>query len=352
MRGPRQFIEAVHSELYRASKASRRGVIRFGFITIVLLAGKSLTEAHISLPFLRGGYIALSPYKSPVHEQKQHKRKDALNPAMHRLDQLAQSLDIIGNKIQLETQKHWSSIHCHIEREWSKLSSNVAKLFPTRQKVNLRRLNDVVTSFKSVLRNGYEVEVAELLKACRAHLVLVKSGGAALKLVAKDMESNLLKAETLFLKLKSQNKETDLTSMLKIEREEGIHEGNILRDQSAAMGLLWIRRSLAFQMDLYSSLLPSSTQSPSQAAMDAYDKHLMPYHGWMLQKVFPLSLSQMPDREVFIAKFGGMDCKDLNDTYEEEIVNKLKDLVKVWKPLLGVWKEEFERMDMEDVRRA
>ena len=60
----------------------------------------------------------------------------------------------------------------------------------------------------------------------------------------------------------------------------------------------------------------------------------------------------MPDRQVFIAKFGGMERIHLNEQYEREIVEKLRDLVKVWEPLIGVWKEEFERMDMEDVRRA
>jgi hypothetical protein len=350
--GIRKIINSINAELYRASKASRRGVLQIGFITVLFLAGKSLTEAHISLPFLRGGYVALSLYSPPVYEHKQRKRKNAANPVMHRLSDLHNSLNLMGNKIQSETQKHWTGIQSHIEREWSKLASGIFKLFPVKQKVNLQRLDDVLASFKSVLRNGKEVEIAQLLKACRAHLILVKSGGTALKLVAKDMESNLQKAETLHRLLQSQNKGKDLSSMLEIEREQGIHDGNVLHDPSAAMGLLWIRRSLAFQMDLYSSLLPSSTQSPAQAAMDAYNKHLLPFHGWMLQKVFPLSLSQMPERQVFIAKFGGMESKDLNDTNEREIVEKLGDLVKTWEPLIGAWKEEFAKMDMEDVRRA
>lgn len=348
-----KIINSIDSQLYRVSKASRRGFLKISFITLLLLAGKSLTEAHISLPFLRGGYIAISSYTSPIHDHKRRKRKNDINPVMYRLSQLQNSLNMMGVRIQSETQKHWTGISSHVEKEWSKLASSMLKLFPSKQKANLRRLDDVLTSFKSVLRSNREVDIAHLLKACRAHLTLVKSGGAALKLVAKDMESNLQKAETLHARLRSSNKKgADLSSMLSIEREMGIHDGNILKDSSAAMGLLWIRRSLAFQMDLYSSLLPASTVAPSDAAMMAYEEHLLPFHGWMLQKIFPLSLSQMPDKEVFIAKFGGMERHDLNEQYEREIVDKLSELIKTWGPLISIWKEEFEIMDMEDVRRV
>ena len=350
--GLREIINTINSELYRARKASRRGFIEVSLFTILLLAGKTLTEAHISLPYLRGGYIAISSYTSPIYEHKQRKRRNHVNPTMHPLSNLQNSLNLMGSRIQSETQKYWTGILSHVEKEWSKLASSIVNLFPTKQKVNLQRLNNVLTSFKSVLRNGREVEVSQLLKACRAHLTLVKSGGTALKLVAKDMESNLLKAEALFHQLQLQNKGSDLISMLETERSLGIHDGSVLRDSSAAMGLLWIRRSLAFQMDLFTSLMPSSTKSPTDAAMDAYKKHLLPFHGWMLQRIFPMSLSQMPEREVFIAKFGGMETKDLTEVYEREICDKLSDLIKTWEPLIGVWKEQFQRMDMEDMRRA
>lgn len=353
MRGPGNNItNTINPEL--GSKASQRSILRFAILAFITFAGKSLTEAHISLmPFLirGGGYLS---HASPVQEHKQRKRKNIpQNPILHHLDHVQHSMNKIGHRIRIETVKHWNGIQSHLDKEWTKLASNVVKLFRVnKRKVNLRRLDDVVASFKYVLRNGDKVDVSNLLKACRAHLTLVKSGGAALKVVAKDMEGNLDKAEVLHNKLRSQNKGKDLSQLLEIERQQGIHEGNMLRDPSAAMGLLWIRRSLAFQLDLYSSLLPSSTKSPTVAALEAYDKHLSPFHGWMLQKIFPLSLSQLPDREVFIAKFGGMDKIDLNERYEREIVEKLRDLVKVWEPLIGVWKEEFERMDMEDVRRA
>ncbi|KAL3801648.1 hypothetical protein HJC23_013153 [Cyclotella cryptica] len=350
----RKMIASFHSELHRARKATRRGVIKVGFITVLLLAGKSLTEAHITLPFLRGGYIALTSFKTPSHEHTQRMRKNPPKPVLFHLANLQHALNVLGSKIQSETNKQWSDFHSHIGREWSKFAGNILKIFPSSKQSSLgsRKLDEVLASFKSVLRNGKEVEVGQLLKACRAHLTLVKSGGTALKLVAKDMENNLLKAEALYHHIRSTNRGRDLTSLLEVEREQGIHNGNVLQDQSAAMGLLWIRRSLAFQMDLYSSLMPSSTKSPADAAMEAYSTHLLPFHGWMLQKVFPLSLSQMPEREVFIAKFGGRDVKDVTKEHEQEIVDKLRDLVTTWEPLIGAWKRDFETMDMEDMRKV
>ncbi len=194
------------------------------------------------------------------------------------------------------------------------------------------------------------MDTAQLIKACRAHLIFMKSGGSSLRLVAKDLESNLQKAEKPFKKSPTHGK--TLSSLLESERDAGIHRGSMLKEHSAAMGLLWIRRSLAFQLDLYSSLIAQDGSHPRDAARDAYIKHLSPYHGWMLQKVFPASLSQMPDRHAFIAMFGGVSLDELDEEYDREVVEKLKTLVATWNPLLSTWERDFARLDLEDVRRV
>ena len=71
-------------------------------------------------------------------------------------------------------------------------------------------------------------------------LCIIFLTGAALCIVAKDLEGNLRKAEALFKK--HPNKCKTLSSLLELERESDIHNGNVLKDPSAAMGLLWIRR--------------------------------------------------------------------------------------------------------------
>mmetsp|Transcript_32792 Transcript_32792/g.55782 ORF Transcript_32792/g.55782 Transcript_32792/m.55782 type:complete len:354 (-) Transcript_32792:116-1177(-) len=330
------------------SAMRRRNVLIVGFFTLALFASKGIVEAHLSLsslPFLRGGYTAFAPVTKPLETQ----RISPPSPILFRLDNLQRTINNIGDKIQAETTKLWSDLHENFGREWGKFTSSLGKLISREQAEGSKKLDEVLRAFKSVL-TGSEVDTAQLLKACRAHLILMKSGGSALKVVAKDMETNLNKAESLFKKLPKEGKY--LSSLLEKEREIGIHDGNMLKDASAAMGLLWIRRSLSFQLDLYASLIPSDGQHPKDAAMDAYYKTLSPYHGWLLQKAFPLSFSQMPDRKVFIAKFGGRELENLDADYEHEIVKKLKSLVAIWEPIIKTWSDEFERLDLEDKRRA
>ena len=325
----------------------RRNVIIAGFFTVILLATKGIAEAHLSLsslPFLRGGSLAFaSAVPAP---RKSIPPKPILFGLGHNLQR---TMNTIGHKIQSETSKSWTGIHINVGRVTSAL---IGKILPSgaQNQAGSRKLDEVLRTFKSVLK-GSEVDTAQLLKACRAHLILMKSGGTALRVVAKDMEGNLNKAEALFKTLPKEGGK-HLASLLEAERESGIHDGNMLKDASAAMGLLWIRRSLSFQLDLYSSLIPTNGRHPKDAAMDAYYKTLSPYHGWMLNKAFPLSLSQMPDRQVFLAKFGGADVEDLDEEYEREIVRKLKSLVLTWEPIINTWRGEFERLDLEDTRRA
>ena len=293
----------------------------------------------------------------------------------------------------------------------------------TSSKLELRssRLDEVVRSFARAFATdrcpgGREIDAAMLLRACRAHLELMRVGGSALCLVAKDLENNLRKAESVFARYSStlsssssnndnnnnnSNSDNDnefitLTSLLKYERNTpGVHNGNILGENSAAMGLLWIRRSLAFQSHLFESLIPtprdycscrSSSQedyhrgeekdddeddidgrnnngggggaiimilTPRTAADEAYQLHLAPYHGWILRRVFPASLSQMPHRAAFLSKFGEVEVNELDDVeVEYKIVRKLQALVSTLEPLLMLWKDSFERLNLEDTRRV
>jgi hypothetical protein len=327
----------------------RRNVLFAGLFTYFLVAGRDIAEARLplsSLPLLRGGHSAFVPSATAHLEVQQvHQRRPL--PLLD-LGELHRNINVIGSKIQIETEKHWSGLHQNIEREWGKVTSTIGRLLSGRER-QTGKLDDVLRAFKSVL-NGSEMDTAQLIKACRAHLILMKSGGAALRLVAKDLEANLNKAESLFQKRPEDGKY--LASLLEVERNSGIHDGNLLKEDSAAMGLLWIRRSLAFQQDLYASLIPANGRHPKDAAVQAYEKTLSPYHGWLLQKIFPASLSQMPDRRVFIAKFGGTEAHNLDEDLEGEILRKLKTLVSTWEPILNTWRNEFERLDLEDIRRA
>jgi len=302
----------------RRQKKNAASVLSISFIFILFFAGRGITEAHLAVPFLRGGYSSYSvPAARPMGLGVQPVGK------LYGLTSLKRTLTNISDKIKRTKP---------IEADGS------------------QHLDEVLRAFQNVL-NGNDIDTAQLLKACRAHLKLMKSGGASLRLVAKDLESNLLKAETPFMKAPKQGK--TLYSLLESERHSGIHEeGNLLANESAAMGLLWIRRSLAFQLDLFeSSLVSEKGKDPGVAAIDAYEKNLLPYHGWMLQKVFPLSLSAMPKRNAFISALGGSE-EPVSFAHEEEIVKKLSTLLKMWRPIIKRWRHDFESLNLEDVRPA
>ncbi len=221
---------------------------------------------------------------------------------------------------------------------------------PRECQLKCTKLDDVYTTFSACL-NEDEVDTAQLIEACKAHLVFMrKSGGNSLRLVAKDLESNIQKAEKPF-KLSPEQGRT-LLSLLQSEREAGIHKGSILKEHSAAMGLLWIRRSLAFQLELYASLINQDGPHPRDAAYAAYTKHLSPFHGFALRKLFPATLSKMPNRQEFIAKFGEVTLNELNEEIKREVVNKLESLLSVWDPLIRKWEKDFASLNLEDVRRV
>lgn len=309
------------------------------------------------LPFIRGGSATTTATKSRTTKQQQrqrrhHHRGNLLPGPLKLIGNVKQGLDKIGDNMQNDWKKFSRGMQT-VQGNIGKFVVNIPRalpfLPPRKRQLKCSKLDDVCNTFSACLK-GSEVDTAQLIKACRAHLIFMKSGGSSLRLVAKDLESNLQKAEKPFKKSPKQGK--TLSSLLESERDSGIHHGNILKEQSAAMGLLWIRRSLAFQLELYSSLIDQEGPHPRDAAYEAYAKHLSPFHGWALRKVFPASLSQMPDREAFIAKFGEVSLEELTDEYDREIVNKLKSLVAAWDPLISSWEKDFERLDLEDMRKV
>lgn len=328
----------------------------------------------ISLPFLRGGAAASSgavvaQQRSTKKQRQQLRRKTrgargGGGPVAQLVDNVMRGLGEVGDRIQTDA----SNFGRGIGREWDKLASSTTRLvasvpemttrllpFPPfagrRRKSLLKssKLDAVCQNFATVLRSGDEVDTAQLLRACRAHVDLMKTGGPSLRLVAKDLESNVRKAEDAFRL--SPREGQRLSALLERERDRGMHNGSELHERSAAMGLLWIRRSLAFQLDLY-ACLASGDGHPREAAYGAYARHLAPYHGWALQKIFPASLSQMPDRRAFLAKFGGVAIDELSDEHDREIAMKLRSLIGTWNPLLSSWKGVFERLGLEDTRRV
>eukprot|EP00566_Odontella_aurita_P000569 CAMPEP_0113564148 /NCGR_PEP_ID=MMETSP0015_2-20120614/21455_1 /TAXON_ID=2838 /ORGANISM="Odontella" /LENGTH=238 /DNA_ID=CAMNT_0000466191 /DNA_START=428 /DNA_END=1144 /DNA_ORIENTATION=+ /assembly_acc=CAM_ASM_000160 len=216
------------------------------------------------------------------------------------------------------------------------------------------RMAKVTSSFVPVLSESEEngdqhVNVAHLLEACRNYAEIMRQMGQYA--VARDMENNIRKAQEFFAEAPFDQRRT-LSSLLEIERASGIHRpGGVLYDRSAATGLLWLRRSLAFQNDMYSALLEA--RDPTEAAMEAYESNMQPYHGWALRKIFTAKFSSlMPPRKDMLATLGGFGFDEFGEEEEEATLQDLKDLVLVWRPIISHWRQTFEELDLEDIRRV
>ncbi len=92
-----------------------------------------------------------------------------------------------------------------------------------------------------------------------------------------------------------------LNDLLQHEIDMGVHDKlPRLKEKSAAMGLLWVRRQLHYQTSLFANILhvpqrfPSTRAAVSAAYSEVYDR----FHGWAVQKIFSYSFQAAPEAEV------------------------------------------------------
>lgn len=101
----------------------------------------------------------------------------------------------------------------------------------------------------------------------------------------------------------SQKRSPTLRDLLRYEVEHQVQSpGKLprLKEKSAAMGLLWVRRQLHYQTVIFSNMLqvgsvfPSAIDAVKSAYSEVYDK----FHGWAVQKIFNYSFQAAPDTSV------------------------------------------------------
>jgi len=91
-----------------------------------------------------------------------------------------------------------------------------------------------------------------------------------------------------------------LRDLLRYEVDTGIQDVSKLprlKEKSAAMGLLWVRRQLQYQTAIFANVMdvPTRFESTRAAVQSAYDEVYNKYHGWAVQKIFSYSFQAAPD---------------------------------------------------------
>jgi Glycolipid transfer protein (GLTP) len=112
-----------------------------------------------------------------------------------------------------------------------------------------------------------------------------------------------------------------LRDLLQYEVSTGVHEKlPRLKEKSAAMGLLWVRRQLHYQTALFANVIqvPGRFDTARDAISAAYQEVYDRYHGWAVQKIFTYSFQAAPDTsEVY---------KVMNPERLKEVVNAAHNL--------------------------
>jgi len=90
-----------------------------------------------------------------------------------------------------------------------------------------------------------------------------------------------------------------LRDLLQYEVDTDVHDNTKLprlKEKSAAMGLLWVRRQLLYQTHIFNNVLdvPTKFDSSRAAVQAAYDDVYGDLHGWAVQKIFSYSFQAAP----------------------------------------------------------
>ncbi len=208
-------------------------------------------------------------------------------------------------------------------------------------------LVSISDKFSSACVDG-KIMMPQLLEAAEAFLEILRALGPAMALGVKDFQGNLKKAHLQY------DKDTtafaDLKSLLEGEKATGIHKpGGMNADPSSAAGLLWMRRSITFQLAIFENMLAEPDNSLTVSTNKAYKDELEPFHAWLLKSIFTRVISNVPSKEGFAEKL----APSVQEFHRQAIVTKdMKDFVERVGPVVKLWKKIFGELGLEDTRKV
>jgi uncharacterized protein (DUF433 family) len=153
-----------------------------------------------------------------------------------------------------------------------------------------------------------------------------KGYAVGMSLGQKDVVQNVAKIEQAvhtYLQHQANNLDDALQSptlrdLLQYEINMDVHDNTKLprlKEKSAAMGLLWVRRQLRYQTAVFAKVtqVPDRFETCRDAVTAAYKEVYDKYHGWTVQKIFSYSFQAAPDA---IAVYKVMNPRKLKEIAE------------------------------------
>ena len=141
-----------------------------------------------------------------------------------------------------------------------------------------------------------------------------------------------------------------LRAVLSAERAQGMHAPGKLADPSAAVALLWMHRSLAFQHGMLEGLCSKRESKLSEVAREAYTKHLEANHSWLLKNTFKMSLSSMPTRDELYARLAPR--MRTADEREQICLQEIREFSLAAGPVVQAIRSIFEELGLSDDKKA
>lgn len=176
--------------------------------------------------------------------------------------------------------------------------------------------------------------------------------GTTMVLAVKNDEGNIEKVRQALTKQSAANggAPPTLRAVLSAERAQGMHTPGKLADPSAAVALLWMHRSLAFQHAMLDGLCCKRESKFSDLAREAYTKHLEANHSWLLKNTFKMSLNSMPTRDEFFVRLAPRMHRA--DEREQICLQEIRDFSLAAGPVVQAIRSIYEELGLSDDRKA
>ena len=196
--------------------------------------------------------------------------------------------------------------------------------------------------------------VAPLLDAISQALTYGEVFGPLMVLAVKNDESNLRKCRRAlrsFAGGEAGREAATLRELLEAECASGVHKpGAVLHDPSAAIALLWMRRTLQFLVHCFRGVVEAKLPM-AQIGGAAYKSHLEPFHGWFLKNTFGMALNGMPSRDEILLRLGDPTCLDRAER-DRKLLVEIEGLIEVFTLTTDVMRALSEELDLEDTRKV
>jgi hypothetical protein len=114
----------------------------------------------------------------------------------------------------------------------------------------------------------------------------------------------------------NQTRSPTLRELLQHETDIDVHPNHKLprlKDKSAAMGLLWVRRQLQYQTAVFTNIISVPDVYPTiiDAVGSAYTEIYGQLHGWTVQKIFNYSFQSAPDTDLIFRHMNPRKLKEV-----------------------------------------